>query len=94
MGVYLNPGNEKFKIDTSAKIYVDKTGMIAYCNVVLATPQRFICVSRPRRFGKSVAANMQEFASQSQSMKDMLGLVRRSVLWDLLKVCYQCYAVS
>ena len=43
MGVYLNPGNEKFKIDTSAKIYVDKTGMIGYCNEVLATPQRFIC---------------------------------------------------
>ena len=29
--------------------------------------------------------NMQEFASQSHSMEEMLGLVRKSVLWDLLE---------
>ncbi len=58
MGCYLNPGSEKFQIDLNGKIYVDKTGLIGYSNSVLRTPQRFVCVSRPRRFGKSVAANM------------------------------------
>ena len=37
---------------------MDKTGLIGYCNHVINTMQRYICVSRPRRFGKSMAANM------------------------------------
>lgn len=125
MGSYLNPGNKKFVMDTNAKIYVDKTGLIEYCNDVINTSQRYICVSRPRRFGKSVTANMlaayysrscdsgmmfsqfqiagtksfpehlnqyhviflnmQEFLSESSSMSDMLQLIRKSVLWDLLE---------
>lgn len=58
MGLYLNPGNDKFKRALNSEIYVDKTGMIAYTNKVLDTEQQNICVSRPRRFGKSMAANM------------------------------------
>ena len=42
----------------NSKIYVDKSGLISYTNSVLKTEQRFVCVSRPRRFGKSMAANM------------------------------------
>ncbi len=38
--------------------YVDKTGLIEKTNAVLNTRQKFICVSRPRRFGKSMAADM------------------------------------
>lgn len=58
MGIYLNPGNGKFKITTNSKIYVDKTELIKETNQVINTEQRFVCVSRPRRFGKSIAANM------------------------------------
>jgi hypothetical protein len=58
MGIYLNPGNEGFAMSLRSKIYVDKTGLIAYINDVLNTEQRFVCVSRPRRFGKTMAANM------------------------------------
>ena len=58
MGVYLNPGNENFKMALNSKIYVDKSLLISYTNSVLKTEQRYICVSRPRRFGKSMAANM------------------------------------
>lgn len=58
MGVYLNPGNENFRMALNSKIYVDKSGLITYTNSVLKTEQRFICVSRPRRFGKSMTANM------------------------------------
>lgn len=46
MGNYLNPGNEKFAMNTNAKIYVDKTGLIEYCNEVINTSQRLICVKR------------------------------------------------
>ena len=58
MGIYLNPGNERFEDAVSSEIYVDKTELIKYTNRVLKTEQKYICVSRPRRFGKSMAANM------------------------------------
>lgn len=58
MGVYLNPGNEGFRKAVSSKIYVDKTMLIKYTNECLNTEQEFICISRPRRFGKSITANM------------------------------------
>ena len=41
-----------------SEIYVDKTGLIEKTNAVLDTRQKFLCVSRPRRFGKSMAADM------------------------------------
>ena len=58
MGILLNPNNTDFEEATNAEIYVDKTELIAYANKVVRTPQKYICVSRPRRFGKSMAANM------------------------------------
>lgn len=58
MGIYLNPGNQGFKRAIRSEIYVDKTGLIACTNKYLNTEQQFICVSRPRRFGKSVALKM------------------------------------
>ena len=58
MGVYLNPGSEIFEDALASQIYIDKTELIKYTNRVLKTEQKYICVSRPRRFGKSMAANM------------------------------------
>lgn len=58
MGNYFNPGNEKFYEAVNSEIYIDKTGLIKYTNSVVATMQKYICISRPRRFGKSTAANM------------------------------------
>ena len=124
MGSYVNVGNGNFERAVNSEIYVDKTGLIEYTNKVLNTMESNICVSRPRRFGKSMAANMlvayyskgcdsrelflryrisesesfdkylnkydviflnmQEFLSQSTNMKEMLDLLRRSVLWELL----------
>lgn len=125
MGSYLNPGNEKFYRAINSEIYVDKTGLIGYTNHVLNTMQQNLCVSRPRRFGKSMAAdmltayysrgcdsrelfqglkiskdkdfekylnqydtiflNMQEFLSQSKDIYDMLQLLKKNILWDLLE---------
>lgn len=58
MGIYLNPGNNKFKRAVNSDIYVDKTGLIKYTNSIVDTLQSCVCVSRPRRFGKSMAADM------------------------------------
>lgn len=59
MGQFVNPDNELFKRESTSEIYIDKTGLIRYTNHVFGSPQRmFICNSRPRRFGKSYAADM------------------------------------
>ena len=58
MGIFLNPGNEGFQSALKSQIYIDKTKMLEYTNAVLDSEQRYICVSRPRRFGKSIAAEM------------------------------------
>ena len=58
MGNYLNPGNEGFQKIVNSEIYIDKTGLIRYTNKVLNTMEGYLCVSRPRRFGKSIAAAM------------------------------------
>ena len=58
MGLYLNKGNDLFRRSLNSKIYVDKSELILYTNSVLDTESEYICVSRPRRFGKSMAANM------------------------------------
>ena len=58
MGMFLNPGNAAFQAALNARIYVDKSGLLEYTNRVLASTDAFLCCSRPRRFGKSVTANM------------------------------------
>ena len=57
MGTYLNPGNSGFE-DICRGRYVDKTGMIALINDTIGTPDKLTCITRPRRFGKSFAAQM------------------------------------
>ena len=57
MGTYLNPGNEGFSKVIKSD-YVDKTGMIGLVNSAIDTGKNLICISRPRRFGKSYAARM------------------------------------
>lgn len=58
MGRFLNPDNSAFEVALNSEIYVDKTGLLKYTNKVLNTKQALICNSRPRRFGKSITADM------------------------------------
>lgn len=58
MGIYLNPKNKGFQEAVCSEIYVDKTELIAYTNKCLNTEEKYICVSRPRRFGKSMTLKM------------------------------------
>lgn len=55
---FVNPGNSAFQVALNSEIYVDKTGLIEYTNKVIDTKQGYICNSRPRRFGKSITADM------------------------------------
>ena len=58
MGRFVNPDNSAFQVALNSPIYVDKTGLLEYTNSVLNTTEAYICNCRPRRFGKSYAANM------------------------------------
>ena len=57
MGIYVNPGNSGFQ-DICRKNYIDKTGLISLINDTIGTSEKLTCISRPRRFGKSFAAQM------------------------------------
>ena len=58
MGIYLNPSNETLRQDRNSEIFIDKSMIISELNQLLFSREKFICVSRPRRFGKSMAGNM------------------------------------
>jgi hypothetical protein len=57
MGAYINIGNEGFQRIRNSE-YIDKSGLITVVNNTLFTEQGFTCVTRCRRFGKSMAAKM------------------------------------
>ena len=129
MGSYLNPGNLSFRGSLRSKIYVDKSELIAKTNEALCTEQKYICVSRPRRFGKSMAANMlaayydrsedttelfqnlaiskdrsyrenlnqydvikinmQEFLSMSETMEEMLEMLKNYLILDFKETFHE-----
>lgn len=80
MGIYLNPGKLLFKEAVSSDIYVDKSGLIEYTNNSIGKEQKLICVSRPRRFGKSITANMlvayYEKSEDSHDIFDKLNIAQ------------------
>lgn len=57
MGMYINKGNNGFRMIRNSE-YVDKSGLINVINRTLFTEWRFSCITRCRRFGKSMAAKM------------------------------------
>ena len=58
MGIYLNPGNQMFQRALDAQFYVDRTRLVVFMNECMGLDSGFVAISRPRRFGKSVDANM------------------------------------
>ena len=58
MGIYLNPDNEKYAEMLRGEVFVDHSLLIEKTNHLIRTPNKMLCVSRPRRFGKSTDANM------------------------------------
>ena len=58
MALYLNVGNESFQESLNSLIYVDKSPLIEILNRSIKTKNKYFCLSSPRRFGKSVTAQM------------------------------------
>ncbi len=58
MGYYLNKGNAKFLRYMNNKIFIDKSLLIKECNEVLNSEESYMCITRPRRFGKTMALSM------------------------------------
>ena len=58
MGIVLNPDKQLFQQAVNSMIYVDKTDFIKYTNNYIYTESKFIAISRPRRFGKTMTMNM------------------------------------
>ena len=95
MGKYLNPGCMKFQQVLNSEIYVDKTGMISYINSIINTEQRFVCVSRPRRFGKTIAANMLAAYYGKGESRQMFAdrMIAGYENWDKYLNCYDVVRV-
>lgn len=58
MGIYLNPNNANFTETLKRPIFVDKTMILRELNRFIDSDNHYICVSRPRRFGKTIASNI------------------------------------
>ena len=86
MGMYLNPGSDLFEEALNSEIYVDKTEMVNYVNSVVCTKQKYMCVSRPRRFGKTMATEMlgayYDRTADSRALFEKCKLSKSSESWD------------
>ena len=58
MGLYLNPNAEAFKMGLNTDIYIDKSLVLSELNKLVFSQRNFLCISRPRRFGKSMVGNL------------------------------------
>ena len=58
MSLYINQSNDAFCFSLNSKIYIDKSLIIKETNSLMKTNDRFMCVTRPRRFGKTLALSM------------------------------------
>jgi len=77
MGQFIDYGNFDFQSVKNGD-FIDKSGLLNILNRNMDTENRFMCISRPRRFGKSVAAKMA-YAYYDRSMDS-------SVLFEGLEI--------
>jgi len=74
MGIYLNPGNTNYKEIIKNPLYVDKTMMIHTVNQFIEAGNKYLCISRPRRFGKTVTGNMlSAYYSKGCDSRELFG---------------------
>lgn len=85
MGLFVNPGNQSFTFDLNSKIYVDKSLMVCELNELFGTAQRFVCMSRARRFGKTMMANLlAAYYSKNCDSRELFEKLKLSQIegWD------------
>ena len=79
MGIYLNPSNVGLKEILAGDIFVDKTMLISELNKFIEKGNKYICVSRPRRFGKTIATNiMCAYYSKGCDSREMFSKMKIS----------------
>ena len=86
MGIYVNPGNTKFIKKLNSKIYVDKSLMINELNELIETDDGFVCMSRARRFGKTMMTNlMSAYYSKNCDSREIFENLKLSKQegWDM-----------
>ncbi len=72
MALYLNLDSSKFCEYKSSEIFVDKSLLIKQCNHVFGTSEKYMCITRPRRFGKTLAISMlNAYYSKGCDSKEM-----------------------
>ncbi len=72
MSLYLNQDNTNFKFSLNSKVYIDKSLLIKETNSLISTNDRFMCVTRPRRFGKTMALSMlNAYYSKGSNSQDL-----------------------
>ncbi|MBQ4358876.1 MAG: AAA family ATPase [Proteobacteria bacterium] len=80
MGLYIDQGNFSFEQAMNDVIYVDKSALLGHLNRMVNTRRKFVCVTRPRRFGKSLAAQMlcayYDRSCDSRSLFEGLSIAR------------------
>ena len=80
MALYLNQNNDKFKEYKSARIFIDKSNLIKECNSLFGTSDKYMCITRPRRFGKTMALSMLNAyyskGCDSQSLFEKLNIAK------------------
>ena len=81
MGMFLNSIEpyDKYKTITKGLYFVDKTELLEELIPALEQEQRFFCITRPRRFGKTVMANMiASFFEKSEGGSDIFDRLKIS----------------
>ncbi|MCQ2219457.1 MAG: AAA family ATPase, partial [Paludibacteraceae bacterium] len=77
MGLYLNPNADAFLMGINSQIYVDKSQMVMELNKLVGTQSNFVCLSRPRRFGKSMIGNLiSAYYSKGCDTRDMFSQMK------------------
>ncbi len=72
MSIFLNKNNVKFVRYMRSKIFIDKSLLINQCNSVLGSEDSYLCVTRPRRFGKTLAISMlNAYYSKGANSKEL-----------------------
>lgn len=74
MNYFLNnvDKNNQFIKTTRKNYFVDKTELIAKLNNLIGVSDQFVCITRPRRFGKSINASMlASYYSKNLDTKDV-----------------------
>ena len=74
MAYFLNSDfrNTEFELVSNDKYFVDKTKMIEKTNELINIKDRFLCITRPRRFGKTINAMMlASYYSKNANFKNL-----------------------